>query len=101
MLDEKARGELLQIWQDMRRSGDYTLISITHDAEEIMASDRAIVLRGGAIAADMSPAQLFEDEEMLQACRLIAPYRVRLLQELRKRGIAGDDILRGRHIRRR
>lgn len=101
MLDEKARGELLQIWQDMRKSGDYTLISITHDAEEIMASDRAIVLRGGAIAADRTPAELFADEELLQACRLIAPYRVRLLQELRKRGMDGESILHGGHLRRR
>ncbi|WP_110930296.1 ATP-binding cassette domain-containing protein [Paenibacillus bouchesdurhonensis] len=101
MLDEKARGELLQIWQDMRKSGDYTLISITHDAEEIMASDRAIMLRGGAIAADRAPSELFEDEELLQACRLIAPYRVRLQQELRKRGMDGEAILHGRHLRRR
>lgn len=97
MLDERARGELLQIWQDMRRNGDYTLISITHDAEEIMASDRAIVLRGGAIAADKTPAELFADEELLQACRLIAPYRVRLLQELRNRGMDGAGIIHGWH----
>lgn len=101
MLDEKARSELLHIWRAMRSSGDYTLISITHDAEEIMASDRAIVLRGGAIAADTAPAELFGEEELLHACRLIAPYRVRLVQELRKRGLDGDGILPGWQTRRR
>lgn len=87
MLDEKARGELLDIIQGMRRDGFYTLVSITHDADEIMASDRAIVLRDGAIAANLRPGELFRDEELLQSCRLIAPYRIVLEQELAKRGI--------------
>ncbi|MEF2966233.1 energy-coupling factor transporter ATPase [Paenibacillus sp. M1] len=87
MLDEKARGELLEIVRDMKRSGEYTIISITHDAEEIMASDRAIVLRDGEVAADLTPRELFEDEELLRSCRVIAPYRIRLERELRRQGI--------------
>ncbi|WP_410770938.1 energy-coupling factor transporter ATPase [Fontibacillus sp. BL9] len=87
MLDEKARGELLDIVREMKQSGKYTIISITHDAEEIMASDRAIVLREGEIAADLKPWDLFHDGELLDSCRLIAPYRVRLVRELGKQGI--------------
>lgn len=87
MLDEKARGELLNILREMKQSGKYTMISITHDAEEIMASDRAIVLRDGGIAADLKPRDLFGDEELLDSCRLIAPYEVRLVRELGRQGI--------------
>ncbi|NWL90415.1 energy-coupling factor ABC transporter ATP-binding protein [Paenibacillus sp. 79R4] len=95
MLDEKARGELQSIMREMSTSGEYTIISITHDAEEILASDRAIVLKDGGVAADLSPMELFEAEELLASCRLIAPFRVRLFQELSRRGIAlgpGNDI---------
>ncbi|MNI95832.1 Energy-coupling factor transporter ATP-binding protein EcfA1 [compost metagenome] len=63
------------------------MISITHDAEEIMASDRAIVLSSGGIAADLTPWELFHDSELLQSCRLIAPYSIRLEAELYKLGI--------------
>lgn len=87
MLDERARGELLTILKEMKRSGRYTMISITHDADEILASDRAIVLHKGGMAADLRPRELFRDEALLDACRLIAPYGIRLLNELRKRGI--------------
>lgn len=95
MLDEKARGELQSIMREMSASGEYTIISITHDAEEILASDRAIVLKDGGVAADVSPMELFEAEELLTSCRLVAPFRVRLLQELSRRGITpgpGNDI---------
>lgn len=87
MLDEKARGELLDILREMKAGGRYTMISITHDAEEIMASDRAIVLSSGGIAADLTPGELFHDSELLQTCRLIAPYSIRLEAELYKLGI--------------
>lgn len=87
MLDEKARGELLHIVKEMKQSGQYTIVSITHDVEEIVASDRAIILRDGGIVADLSPEQLFCNDELLQSCRLIAPYRYQLVQEFAKRGI--------------
>ncbi|WP_334074771.1 MULTISPECIES: ATP-binding cassette domain-containing protein [Paenibacillus] len=87
MLDERARGELLAILKEMKRSGRYTMISITHDAGEILASDRAIVLHKGGLAADLPPRELFRDEALLESCRLIAPYGIRLSCELRKRGI--------------
>ncbi|WP_025676854.1 ATP-binding cassette domain-containing protein [Paenibacillus massiliensis] len=87
MLDEKARGELLDILREMKAGGRYTMISITHDAEEIMASDRAIVLSNCGIAADLTPWELFHDSELLQTCRLIAPYSIRLEAELYKLGI--------------
>ncbi|MNC73491.1 Energy-coupling factor transporter ATP-binding protein EcfA1 [compost metagenome] len=62
-------------------------MSITHDAEEILASDRAIVLLDGGVAADLSPEDLFHDDALLQSCRLIAPYRIQLVRELAKRGV--------------
>ena len=91
MLDEKARGELLGILQGMQENGQYTMVSITHDADEIMASDRAIVLLDGTVAADLTPEELFRDEGLLSSCRLIAPYRIRLQQELEKRGVCASS----------
>ncbi|MNZ80193.1 Energy-coupling factor transporter ATP-binding protein EcfA1 [compost metagenome] len=88
MLDEKARGELLDIVKEMKQAGDYTIVSITHDAEEILASDRAIVLREGGVIADLSPQDLFCNDELLASCRLLAPYKIQLQQELERLGIS-------------
>ncbi|MNJ68690.1 Energy-coupling factor transporter ATP-binding protein EcfA1 [compost metagenome] len=98
MLDEKARGELLDIIKEMKQSGEYTIVSITHDAEEIMYSDRAIVLLDGGVAADLSPEDLFHDDALLQSCRLIAPYRIQLVRELARLGVQVPSLQREEEV---
>ncbi|HEY4432590.1 MAG TPA: ATP-binding cassette domain-containing protein [Paenibacillus sp.] len=90
MLDEGSRNELLGILQDMRAEGKYTILMITHDADEILASDRVLALHGGGLAADVTPAELFRNEELLQQCHLREPYPWRLARELRNQGIHVD-----------
>lgn len=90
MLDEGSRNDLLGILQDMRAEGKYTILMITHDADEILASDRVLALHGGGLAADVTPAELFRDEELLQKCHLREPYPWRLARELQKQGIHVD-----------
>lgn len=87
MLDEKARGELMAIVEEMRTSGRYTIISITHDPDEILKSDRVIVLQEGSIAADLSPQALFMDQALMEACHLLPPYSVLFVQELAQQGL--------------
>jgi energy-coupling factor transport system ATP-binding protein len=90
MLDEGSRNELLGILQDMRAEGKYTILMITHDADEILASDRVLALHGGGLAADVTPAELFRNEELLQQCHLREPYAWRLARELQNQGIHVD-----------
>ncbi|WP_379142422.1 ATP-binding cassette domain-containing protein [Paenibacillus sp. sgz500992] len=90
MLDEGSRNELMGILQDMRAEGNYTLLMITHDADEILASDRVLALHGGGLAADVTPAELFRNEELLEKCHLREPYPWRLARELQNLGIKVD-----------
>lgn len=90
MLDEGSRDGLLGILRDMRQEGNYTLLMITHDADEILASDRVLALHGGSLAADVTPEELFRDEELLTKCHLREPYPWRLARELHLRGIQVD-----------
>ncbi|WP_309272916.1 ATP-binding cassette domain-containing protein [Paenibacillus sp.] len=87
MLDEKARCNWLSLLQEMHAEGRYTLLSITHDAEEVAASQRVLVMQEGALAADVTPTELFRDEELLRLCRLLPPFRIQLAKELEKRGL--------------
>lgn len=88
MLDERSKREMTAYWKELHATGKYTIISITHDAEEIMASDRAIVLKDGKIAADVTPEALFADEALMRDCRLQAPFVWSVAQALRERGVA-------------
>ncbi|WP_238996643.1 ATP-binding cassette domain-containing protein [Paenibacillus pinistramenti] len=87
MLDEKARRELLGLLKEMRTDGNYTLLSITHDAEEVLQSDRVLVLDGGVIREDLRPEELFARPELLTACRLALPFRIQMQQALADYGI--------------
>lgn len=87
MLDEKARGEFMAIVEEMRSGGQYTIISITHDPDEILKSDRVIVLQDGCIATDLSPQALFMDQALMEACHLLPPFSVLFVQELAQQGL--------------
>ncbi|MCM3338584.1 energy-coupling factor transporter ATPase [Paenibacillus sp. MER TA 81-3] len=91
MLDERSKRELTAQLQQMHASNRYTIISVTHDAEEILASDRAIVLKEGQIAADMRPSELFHKKELMRECRLQPPFTLALSQALQARGIGVAD----------
>lgn len=90
MLDEASRTGLLEILQGMRKEGKYTLISITHDADEILAADRVLALHKGRLAADVTPRELFADTELLERCSLLPPFPWRLAGELRRLGIPAE-----------
>ncbi|WP_238650812.1 ATP-binding cassette domain-containing protein [Paenibacillus piscarius] len=90
MLDEGSRDELMGVLRDMQAEGSYTILLITHDADEILASDRVLALHGGGIAADVTPAELFRDAELLKSCHLREPYTWQLARELQSRGITVD-----------
>lgn len=92
MLDEQARRDLTETLQKMHCEGRYTILSITHDADEIMASERVLALREGAIIGDLSPDELFRDEELLSRCSLEAPFARKLVQELETRGLTKGQI---------
>lgn len=90
MLDEGSRDELLRILKGMHAEGKYTLLMITHDADEILASQRVLALHSGGLASDLTPEELFSDEELLEKCNLRAPYAWQLARELHKHGLPGN-----------
>lgn len=87
MLDEESRNGLLDILRDLHAQGSYTILMITHDADEIMASQRVLAISEGRLAGDLSPGELFRSDELLEACRLRPPYAWELGRELEALGL--------------
>ena len=66
MLDPEGRLELIKIVQEIRKDHKMTVISITHDLEEVALSDRVLVMRKGAIESTSSPRELFSRPDLDQ-----------------------------------
>ena len=66
MLDPEGRLELIKIVQEIRKDHKMTVISITHDLEEVALSDRVLVMKKGAIESTSSPRELFYRQDLDQ-----------------------------------
>ncbi len=86
MLDPDGRQELLGTIQTIRQQFDMTIISITHDLDEVALSDRVIVMKSGEIESISTPRELFSRGNDLVALGLDLPFTVRLQESLQDIG---------------
>ncbi len=64
--------ELLESWNDGRK----TIITATHQLEILgEISERAVVLKSGAVVADAAPAEVLANTELLESANLIHSHR--------------------------
>ena len=66
MLDPEGRRELIDTVKGIRKDYDMTVISITHDLEEVAMSDRVLVMEKGEIESTSSPRDLFSRNDLDQ-----------------------------------
>ena len=66
MLDPEGRRELIDTVKGIRKDYDMTVISITHDLEEVAMSDRVLVMKKGEIESTSSPRDLFSRNDLDQ-----------------------------------
>ena len=66
MLDPEGRRELIDTVKGIRKDYDMTVISITHDLEEVAMSDRVLVMKKGSVESTSSPRALFSRNDLDQ-----------------------------------
>lgn len=81
MLDPKSRRELLEMIDQIQRRRKITIVSITHHMNEVLASDRVIVLKKGMIEKIGTPEEIFNNGE-----ENFLPFVEELRQKLSDRG---------------
>ena len=81
MLDPEGRKELIQLVRKVKEQYQMTVVSITHDLDEISLSDRVIVLKDGQIESTSRPDQLFSRDD-LALLGLSQPFTNRVKQAL-------------------
>ncbi|MNJ51460.1 Energy-coupling factor transporter ATP-binding protein EcfA1 [compost metagenome] len=86
MLDPEGKEQVLSLIRKLNQKG-ITIVSITHDMEELSEASRIIVLDQGRIRYDGTPASLFE-EDYRTIPGLAAPFIVNTRDALNCRGIS-------------
>ncbi|MDE5841765.1 MAG: energy-coupling factor transporter ATPase [Malacoplasma sp.] len=90
MLDPRGKSELKKVMVDLKNKSKKTVISITHDMDEVLNADRVIVLKQGKIIKSGSPETIFTDREFLDNSSLDFPFILKLSKELNEKGINVD-----------
>ncbi|HIH2945874.1 TPA: energy-coupling factor ABC transporter ATP-binding protein [Streptococcus pneumoniae] len=85
MLDPEGRRELIGTVKGIRKDYDMTVISITHDLEEVAMSDRVLVMKKGEIESTSSPRELFSRNDLDQI-GLDDPFANQLKKSLSQNG---------------
>ena len=87
MLDPQGKAEIKKVIMDLHRESHLTILSITHDIDEVVSSDAVLVMNNGKIAMFGSPEDVFKDEDRLRRMDLDIPFSMKMEDALLKHGI--------------
>ncbi len=90
MLDPEGRLALIQTVKKIKDSNQLTVISITHDLDEIALSDRVLVMKEGQVESTATPRELFSRED-LEELGLDQPFVNQVKTALRQSGLPLPD----------
>ena len=90
MLDPEGRLALIQTVKKIKDSNQLTVISITHDLDEIALSDRVLVMKEGQVESTATPRELFSRED-LEELGLDQPFVNQVKVALHQSGLSLPD----------
>ena len=90
MLDPEGRLDLIQTVKKIKDGNQLTVISITHDLDEIALSDRVLVMKEGQVESTATPRELFSRED-LEELGLDQPFVNQVKAALRQSGLSLPD----------
>ena len=86
MLDPEGRLELIQTIKEIRDQYNMTVVSITHDLDEVALSDRVLVMKKGKVESSSTPRELLARGEELLTLGLDIPFSANLISTLKNKG---------------
>ncbi len=93
MLDPSGKRDINRLIKQLHKEREITIISITHDIEEVAQSDNVIVVENGRIAMTGTPKEIFRNEKVMVKMQLDIPFVYKVRKELQKKGIRVSDTL--------
>ena len=90
MLDPEGKEDVNALVDQLHKSRNMTILSITHDIEEVRKGNHVLVMNEGQIVMDGAPEVILHRYADLVKLRLDAPFSVKLALELKKQGVVID-----------
>lgn len=86
MLDPEGRLELIKTIREIRKQYQMTVVSITHDLDEVALCDRVLVMKKGKVESSSTPEELFNRGDDLLTLGLDVPFSTNLISALKDKG---------------
>lgn len=93
MLDPQGKADINQLIHELHDEKKLTIISITHDIEEVAKSDYVIVMDQGHVVMQGKPEEILKHEEELIRLKLDIPNALKFRNELRRYGVETKKVL--------
>ena len=87
MLDPQGKDEIKRVITALHGESKLTILSITHDIDEVAKSDYVVAMDGGHVAITGTPKEVFKDPEKLKKMKLDVPFSLKLSEELQVCGL--------------
>lgn len=87
MLDPQGKESINEQIRKLHEQKNVTIISITHDMEEVAQSEYVIVLRDGQVEMSGRPMEIFRQEKRLKEMKLDVPFALKFSDLLIKEGV--------------
>lgn len=93
MLDPQGKEEIKKFIYQLHQDKELTIISITHDIEEVCQSDYVIVMNDGKVLETGKPSEVLTQRNKLVNIKLDVPFSLKLVDSLKRQNIKVKDSL--------
>jgi cobalt import ATP-binding protein cbiO 1 len=84
MLDPQGKAEINELIQQIHKDSKITMVSITHDIEEVSKSDHVIVMDKGHVVMEGKPEEILVKEKELLNLHLDIPFALKFVNALKE-----------------
>lgn len=92
MLDPQGKAEINALIHEIHEQNHLTVLSITHDIEEVAVSDHVLVFDQGHKIMDGKPDDILIRKKELIDLKLDIPYALKFVHALRDEGVKIDEV---------
>lgn len=93
MLDPQGKASINAQIKRLHDEKNITILSITHDMEEVAQSQHVIVLNHGVVEMESTPKEVFAQEAMLKKMQLDIPFALKFSKAMQKEGFSSIHAL--------
>ncbi len=87
MLDPNSKKDVINLMLFLQKQHNITIISITHDMEEIKNANKILCMNQGTVAKFCTLDELVSDYQFLKEAKLDLPFNLKLIKLLKDQGL--------------